>query len=320
MRETIRLFRPLVLLALLTTSVMTSGCMKSDPSASSSPSPTPGGNNPREILDNDEIVATVGEVSISRRQLLDKLISAYGSQTLRSMMLLSAAEEEAKALRIVVSDEELDRELRNMQQGYEDEAQFYAAMNDQLGMNREEVREDARYRLIIEKISINGIVVTEHEIDSYLEEHEEELQPKKQYEWAQIVVETEQQANELLQKLADGDDFGELARNYSLDEFTADDGGKMGWIEDQDPFESPSVLHAIAEMQVGELGGPVPTDEGYVIVRLDGRSQIQTRSEEDIRAEARRLLALGKTVSMRDLEEALLVKYDADVKEPALRP
>ncbi|WP_167747161.1 peptidylprolyl isomerase [Cohnella luojiensis] len=309
MRETIRR-KPLVLLALLATLFMTSGCQSTE----SSPVPAP------STVAEDQTIATVGGTAISRGQLLERLLSSHGTETLRSMMLAEAVKEEAKSLQVEVSSDELEQELRLMKQGYEDEDEFYKAMEEQLGMSREEVLEDARYRLLLEKLSIQGVTVTETEIDEYLREHSEEFQPRTQYQLAQIVVQTEKLAEGLLTRLTEGAEFGDLAREYSIDEFTADEGGELGWIEDQDPFESQAVFQAASEMQVGEVSGPIETDHGYVILRLDGRSEVQTRSEEDNRAEARRLLALGKAVSTKELEHSLLNKYHAEVKEPSLRP
>ncbi|WP_239619014.1 peptidylprolyl isomerase [Cohnella mopanensis] len=313
MRETIRR-KPLVLLALLATSVIATGC-----NSESNPTPISSESISKETIVKGDIVATIGDSNITRQQLLDQLLSVYGSQTLRSMMLQKAVNEEAKISQIVVTDEELEQELRLMQQGYEDEDQFYEAMDEQLGMNREQVREDARYRLLLEKLSIRDISVSPTEIDSYLEEHREQLQPRKKYQWAQIVVQTAEQANGLLDRLAEGEDFAQLARRYSMDEFTAEDGGNVGWIEDQDPFEAPAVMDAVSAMHVGETTGPIHVDQGYVIVRLDGKQEMQTKTEEEIRTEVRRQLALGKAVSTRELEQALLIKYRADVKDDSLR-
>ncbi|BBI30682.1 peptidylprolyl isomerase [Cohnella abietis] len=313
MRETIRL-KPLVLLALSATMIMTSGCQSSSPLA------TPSDSNVKDTPLKEDIVATVGDVSISRQQLLDRLISSYGSQTLRSMMLFAAVNEEAKSLAISVADEELEQELQLMKQGYEDEAQFYAAMKEQLGMSREEVREDAHYRLLLEKLSIRNITVLDSEIDQYLVDHREEYEPRKKYDIAQIIVQKKEQANELLSQLAAGAGFEALARQYSIDEFTANEGGKVGWVEEHDPFEAPEVLQAIASMQVGEVNGPIQTDQGYFIVKLNARSEAQLKSQEVIRLEVRKQLALGKAISLKDMEEALLIKFQANVKEPALRP
>ncbi|QJD85883.1 peptidyl-prolyl cis-trans isomerase [Cohnella herbarum] len=314
MRETIRR-KPLVLLALLATLAMTSGC-KSDAEPAA---PGASGTIPKAQKADDELVATVGKVTITRGQLLEQLLAAYGAQTLRSMMLQEAVNEEAATLHIEVTDDELEVELRLMRQGYEDEEDFYRAMNEQLGMNREEVRSDARYRLLLEKIALGDITVTQSEIDRYLEEHPDQFLPKEQYQWAQIVVLTDERARQLLALLEEGEDFAELARSNSLDEFTADEGGNVGWIEAGDPFEAPALLETVAMMQVGEVTGPIELDKGYAIVRLDGRREIRTKSPDEIASEVRKQLALGKALPIQELEQNLLEKYRAEVKDATLQ-
>lgn len=235
-------------------------------------------------------------------------------------MLLDAVREEAKSTGVEVTDEELEQELRQMQQGYESVDEFYREMEEQLGMNREEVSEDARYRLMLEKLSIRDVKVTSAEIDQYLQEHEDEFAPRRQYRLSQIIVKTKERADDLMARLAKDADFAELARTYSLDEFTADEGGDAGWIEDNDPFTAQGILQAAAHLQVGGVTGPIAVDQGYAIVKLDGRSELRRQSESDIRSEAERQIALGKAVPTKDLEQALLAKYHADVKDMALRP
>jgi len=324
MRETIRRRAPLVLLALLTiaTLMIVAGCKKenvAEPNDSSSGS-TPTGSASESGGSGDEVVARVGNASITRQQLLERLLASYGSQTLRTLMLEQAVKEEAEAAGVRVTEEELGRELRTMSLGYEDEDEFYRSMDEQLGMNRDEVREEARYRLLLEKLAIRGVEVTPDEVDRYREEHRAEFEPSRKYQFARIVVLTEGQAAGLLSKLEEGEDFAELARTYSMDEFTADAGGEVGWIESGDPFEAPGVLKALDAMNVGEVTGPIPIDYGYEIVRLDARSETQIKSEEAIELEIRRAIALGKAPSARDQEQALLSKYAAEVSDPLLRP
>jgi len=315
MRETIRRMPPLVLMALLATLMLASGCTRDGAILA------PDEHEPSEsAAGEDDVVATVGGFSISRQQLMDKLLASYGSQTLRSMMLAEAVKEEAKSLHIEVTDEEMEKELRWMSQGYEDEADFYRSMEKQLGMNRQEVREDAHYRLLLEKLSIYNVQVSSEEIDHYLNEHWAEFQPVRQYRIFKIVVQTDELARGLLDKLGQGEDFAELARTHSIDEFTADQGGDAGWIESHDPFEAPEVLDQASAMQTGDIAGPVVTDQGFVIVRLDGVSEVQTRSEEDIRQEVRKQIALGKAVPADDMERAMLEKYGAIIQDQALRP
>jgi foldase protein PrsA len=238
------------------------------------------------------------------------------------MMLSEAVNEEADSLGIRVTDDELEQELRLMRQGYDDEEHFYTAMEQQLGMNREEVREDAHYRLLLEKLSIRNVDVTPSEINQYLEEHRKEFEPSRQYQIALIVVKSREEAQGLLGQFVDGVDFGTLAKHYSVDEFTADEGGNLGWVEEYDPFVDPSILQAVLSMKVGEVTGPIQTKEGFILVQLNGRSEEESSSKttEEIRMEVRRQVALGKAVSMNDLEQMLLEKYNAKVLEPSLQP
>lgn len=316
MRETIRL-KPLVLLALLATLMITSACK-----SNSVPVPSQISISPTETITKDETVATIGNLTISRQQLVDRLLTGFGSQALRTMMLSEAVNEEANSLGIRVTDDELEQELRLMRQGYDDEEQFYIAMEQQLGMNREEVREDASYRLLLEKLSIRNVEVTSSEIDLYLEEHREEFEPRRQYQIAQIVAESMEAAQGLLNQWVDGMDFSTLAKRYSLDEFSADAGGNLGWVEEQDPFVDPHILQAVSSMKVGEVTGPIQSEQGFVLVQLNGRSEEEpnVKTAEEIRMEVRQQIALGKAISMKDLEQMLLDKYNAKVLDPSLHP
>ncbi|MNR53111.1 hypothetical protein D3C85_1730660 [compost metagenome] len=53
--------------------------------------------------------------------------------------------------------------------GYEDEEHFYAAMKQQLALTPEAIEEDIQYRLLLEKIAIRSIDVTDSEIEAYIE-------------------------------------------------------------------------------------------------------------------------------------------------------
>jgi foldase protein PrsA len=327
MRETIRHW-PLVLLALFAWVV--SGCDASSPEASVSSTPAPSASSvlpsqvafdspPPSDYAQGEIVAKVGGASITREQLTDRLLAQFGKQSLRALMLAEAVEQEASSLQLQVTADELDQQLLSMRQGYDSEQQFYEAMQEQLGMSRDDVREEARYQLLTEKLSIQNVVVTDAEIDKFIAEHQELTTTQYSYELAQIVVEDEETARQLLSQLEGGAAFGALAERYSLDEFTAEAGGELGWVDDQDPFMDPDVLRSASELEVGDVTGPIHTGNGYVLVALNGRRLEQPRPPEEIRAAVRRELALGKAEPIRGLEQSLLDKYGAEVLDSSLR-
>lgn len=63
-------------------------------------------------------------------------------------------------------------------------------------------------------------------------------------------------------------DFGELARKYSQDRSSADRGGDMGWLRDDQLV--PAVRDAVAGLIQGSVSEPIRSAESWHLVKLDG--------------------------------------------------
>ena len=276
----------------------------------------PGDVSPSESASEElagKVVGRVGGVEITREELTRDLLDRYGEQALRDMLLRIAAEKEADALGITVTEEEVSRELRIMAEGYDSEEQFYRTMKEQLGLDRDRLRQETRYQLLLEKLTIASVSVTEDEIRRYWEEHAEEFAPREQLRISRIVLADREEAEKILDLLEKGEDFAELAGLFSLDGFTAASGGDLGWVEEDDPFVPRAVLEAVAGLETGSVIGPVETENGFEVVMLTGRRTIPAPDPQETREEIRRRLALEKAPSLRELEEALLAKYGAEM-------
>jgi foldase protein PrsA len=265
-----------------------------------------------------DVIAVIGGKPIYRSEFLDRLLAGYGNEVLREMLLQEAVGMEAASLGITVTDQELDREIGRMSAGYESEAAFYRSMKEQLGMDRQAVREEAKYRLLLEKLATKDVQISETEIRNYYNEHRQEYGPRKQMEIAWILMESREEARQVLQMLADGADFRVLAARYSMDEMTAADGGNLGWIEEGDPFYDARLLAAANELEAGEATGPIELDEGYAVIQLIGVKKIQERPLDAVREEIRMQLALERAVPLGQLERELLAKYGARVLDSRL--
>ncbi len=110
-------------------------------------------------------------------------------------------------------------------------------------------------------------------------------------------------AQELYQRIVDGEDFAALAKEYSDDLGSGKEGGKLGWVSPGAtvaPFEK--AMNALAE---GALSPPVESRFGWHIIQVDQRRDFdatktvkqnrareivrQRRIEEERRTELRRL-------------------------------
>ncbi|MGB5629252.1 MAG: SurA N-terminal domain-containing protein [Woeseiaceae bacterium] len=119
-----------------------------------------------------------------------------------------------------------------------------------------------------------GVSVTEEDLLEYYEFNKDRYEQDEQRQSRHILIladdgdaAAEAQANELLARINAGESFEDLAREYSADTFTADRGGDLGALtRSQMPDGLDSAVFSMAE---GDVQGPIRTDFGFHLVRLD---------------------------------------------------
>lgn len=263
--------------------------------------------------DSEAVVAAVGGKTITESELADELLQQYGDAVLRMMMVRLAIDKEAEASGLSVTSEEIGQELVRMTEGYESEEQYFQVMQEQLGMSKAQVMDELKYRLLMEKIIVRGNPVTDDEIERYIEDHPEQFASREQYHLRWIVTTTLAQSESVLAKLEDGEDFAELASAYSIDAYSAENGGDLGLIDADDPFYAEAVLQAAEGMAVSEVTGPIELEEGYAILQLAGRKSTSGPTGEQLYETARKQLVLERAKPMQELEDELLDRYGAAI-------
>ncbi|GLX71446.1 peptidylprolyl isomerase [Paenibacillus glycanilyticus] len=262
---------------------------------------------------SEGIAATVGGVPISEADLVDQLRRQYGDNVLRTMMVHKAIDLEADAQKLNVTSEEEDRELASMIEGYDSEEVFYEVMQEQLGMTKTDVREDVKYRLLLEKIAILTVNLSEVEIQNYITEHSSQFEGRLRLHLQWIVTDSEKEAEEVLDRLGDGDSFDQLAITYSNDANTSESAGDLGLIDSDDPFYDAGMLEEASRLQTGETTGPIQVPQGYAIIRLLERQKTEGLTGHILYDSARKELALSKAKPLNEIEDDLLEKYNADI-------
>lgn len=96
---------------------------------------------------------------------------------------------------------------------------------------------------------------------------------------------------DLRQRIVDGEDFAELARQYSTDEATANLGGLMDWFPAN--TYGQNFQRVINSLEPGELSEPFQSPSGWHLLRLEDVRQAD-RTEQVLRSEAREMLAEQK--------------------------
>ena len=92
-------------------------------------------------------------------------------------------------------------------------------------------------------------------------------------------------AGSLRQRALDGEDFADLAREYSDDIGSAQEGGELGWTSPGQMV--PEFEAAMASTEVGEISPPVESQFGWHILEVTGRR------EQNIAEDIRRQQVMG---------------------------
>jgi peptidyl-prolyl cis-trans isomerase D len=123
------------------------------------------------------------------------------------------------------------------------------------------------------------------------------------------------QAEQVLAQAKAGKDFGELARQYSQDPGSAHNGGDLGWA-DRKSFVAP-FADALFGMKVGEIAGPVKTQFGYHIIRLDeiqpGKAKSFEEARPELEAQLRRDRATDRFGEIQEQLQSKLAEPGADL-------
>ena len=116
---------------------------------------------------------------------------------------------------------------------------------------------------------------------------------------------------ELSDRLAGGEDFAELAAEYSVDFVSANSGGELGFTDGTafpEAFEQ-----ALTELAVGEVSAPVKTDAGTHFIKLLGVDSVEVDSEQQRREVERTMrLELAQSQLASDLAALKELSFNAE--------
>ena len=105
---------------------------------------------------------------------------------------------------------------------------------------------------------------------------------EEEYQASHILLETEDEARELLTLLDEGADFATLAQEHSTGP-SGPRGGDLGWFGKGQMV--PNFENAVLSMTPGTYAGPVQTQFGYHLILLRDRRVMARPSLEEVRGE-----------------------------------
>ena len=131
-------------------------------------------------------------------------------------------------------------------------ASYFLAIRQATGFSEQDFRrllETELYRRQVEQALTAGIPTTAEQVRAL-----------------HILVETEEEAAQVLERLGEGEAFEDLARELSTDTFSGEEGGELGWFARG--FMVQDFEEAAFALAPGETSDIVQTQFGYHIIRV----------------------------------------------------
>lgn len=154
--------------------------------------------------------------------------------------------------------------------------------------------------------ALDGVNVTTEEAQDFYDNHKTDYMIPAKVRARQIVINLpedadekvfaarQQEAKALYEQAKTASDFAALAKEKSQDPISAAKGGDMGLLEkDKLPEDLGQILFA---MKPGEVRGPVRTGKGFMIVKVEEKSEAQERPLEEVMGQVMQTLTERKAV------------------------
>ncbi|WP_459502085.1 peptidylprolyl isomerase [Bacillus sp. C1] len=256
---------------------------------------------------SSEAIVKTDAGNITKDDLYEVLKTSNGATALENLI-----EEKLLSTKYKISNEELNKELKEIKSQYGSDDTFELALTSNGYADEAAFKKQLELSLLKEKATTEGIKTSEKKLKAYYDEN------KVNYEYvtaSHILVSTEEEAKEIKQQLDNGADFATLAKEKSTDTTSGEKGGSLG------EFTRSEMVTEFAEaafnQEVGTISDPVKTDYGYHIIKVTKHEQKKYNdSKEQVKTDYLNTNAKSIDDVMNKLKESENVEIiDKDLKK-----
>jgi len=251
------------------------------------------------ILSPETILASFGEQTITLgefNQVWEQVPEDYKLQLDKSMVLDQ-----------VISEKLLIQEAKNM--GLEKD-------NDVLEQI-EKMTEQILVQALLQREILDKVDVNDEEVSEYYEQNKDSFTEKEQIHLYNILLESEEEAQDILEQLKTGGDFIEIAKEKSTGPSAAQ-GGDLGYLSKGSLI--PEIEDEVFTLEVGGLSGVVKTDFGFHILKITEKKPETVKALEEVKEDIiQTLLPTKQKEAFDNLLEELKGKVEIEINEEALK-
>lgn len=246
--------------------------------------------------DSEKIVETKAG-DITKDEFYSAMKERYGEAVIQELVYEKVLSENYE-----VTDKEVTAKFDELKAQMGDN--FQMALQSSGYKTEDDFKRALKLNMLQEKAAISDIKVTDKELQEAYKNAKPEIKARH------ILVADEKTAKEVEAKLDKGEDFAKLAKEYSTDTGSAQNGGDLGWFGAGKMV--PEFEEAAYKLKKNEISEPVKSQYGYHII------QLLDKKEKESYDKMKDKLEYDLKVSKIDPAK-VQTKLDALVKEAAVK-
>ncbi len=254
-------------------------------------------------IKKEDIAADVNSVPITKKEVSDLVSSTlpritghrtlseermrfFRAQALNQLIEQELLYQEAKREKIKVKKAEIEEELKKIENRYPDEKTFNEDIKKK-GLTADEIKKGLERYLLISKIMKTKekeidekVVIKDEDLLPYYEKNKDKFILPEQIRIRQILVsvdpgageqewmEAEKKAKGISEKAIKGEDFANLAKEFSDDKETRENGGDVGLMH-KGQMPLPEIEEIAFSLKVGDVSVPIRIIYGWLVIKIE---------------------------------------------------
>lgn len=195
---------------------------------------------------------------------------------------------EAGKMGITVSDEEINTQIDQYKQSSGGDEQFNTKLSENnmtLDVLKERIRKNLLFQKLYPEVTKEASQVTDEQALKYYNENPTQFQTTETRKAKHILVKDEAIANQVIARLNAGEDFAVVAKEVSIDPGSKDKGGDLGDVQTVGSGFVAEFETAMKSLAAGQTSGPVKTQFGFHIIRVDSITPAKQRTFAEAKEE-----------------------------------
>ena len=225
-----------------------------------------------------------------------KQYDAVKQQVMQFLISAKWIEGEAKERGISATPAEVDRQFKETKDQSFPNEKAYQRFLKSSGQNEEDlkfrVRLDVLSNKIRQQVTEDSQQVSNSEIEDYYNDNEQQFSQPERRDLEIILAKKQADANEAKQRVENGEKWSTVAKDLSDDPASKQQGGKLLGVTkgQQDPKLDAAVFAAVPK----KIAGPIKTDAGYYVFRVNKVTKASKQSLEQSKQGIQQLLVSQK--------------------------